>query len=203
MGRGRRGFSSGSIGAAQWPYGGDSPYPVGGYGVAGYDYAIGQAVANALQQAGIPTQAQVNPMFLQRFLPPLSGPPVVGGFGQGVAIPVQPQELAGAILAFESASMAQNVSDTLTEHAQNDFRPERFTVDSGALTFTISDIKVGTESQLLNNQPVPASVFSALALDTRFKMKTICKGQDVAVAITQTGVAAAVFRAAMIGTQLK
>lgn len=182
-----------SIGSAQWP--------IGGRGVAAGDYNIGQDIASAIAKAVQPIAHQVATNYMA-FSPPLSGPPVVGGFGQGHVVDAQPGELAGGMIGFLSDSLAQGVSATLSEHAQNTFRPERFIV--GADTdFTIDDLRVGVESQILNGRGIPASVFAGTSTDTRLKMKTVNQGQDVIINLTRTGAQEGTFRAALVGTQLK
>lgn len=198
-------------------------FPYGGYGISmgdygaqiGYGAMVGAPVAGGLanllnfSNPGVPGMGPV-PMLqqipgpaAQAYTPPFQGVPVVAGFGQGQVIQQPPMELGGGILGFESDSLDQNDEQTLAEHSQNDFRPESFSVDESSLTFTLKSLLVGTENQILNSKPIPASSFAAKAFDRRLKMKTVNRGQDISFIVTQIDAEASIFRAACFGTQLK
>jgi hypothetical protein len=84
------------------------------------------------------------------------------------------------------------------------FRPERFVVPSDiAGSFTIDDIKVGKDSQLVATGPIPARIFEEGSFGVRLSMDTAQVANDITVSATNVSLAAARFRAAMIGTAVE
>ncbi len=71
-------------------------------------------------------------------------------------------------LGFESLQIATTVDVVATSKPQNVFRPTRLLVPSTlAPFFLIKNIRIGTDSQLVGTTPMPAQVYSELAVPPR------------------------------------
>jgi len=108
-------------------------------------------------------------------------------------------------IGFDSGpvAVAINASATLTARPQVTFRPERLMVPSFiAPFFTVDNIIVGKDSQTaVGASPVPATMYSEVAVGARLNLKTANLGHDVTLLVTNVDPAAAHrFRAGMIGT---
>lgn len=108
-------------------------------------------------------------------------------------------------LGFVATSVAASGSATILSAPQNLFRTERFVIPSDiAFSFSLSDIKVGNESQLVSGAEVPAAVFTEVAIDTDVSFKTAEVGNQVSASVVNLNAGSAVtFRAALIGTALR
>lgn len=84
------------------------------------------------------------------------------------------------------------------------FRPERLIVASQvAPYFTIDNIIVGKDSQMVSADPVPATAFSEVAVGVRLSLKTAVIGNDITIQFTNTDTQDRTFRATIIGTALE
>jgi hypothetical protein len=87
---------------------------------------------------------------------------------------------------------------------QNMFRIERFVAPSEVSSdATIDDIKVGNQSQLVQSLPLPATMFSEVAIDTNVWFDTSQIGNQVSVSLTNISLATQTFRFGMIGSVAK
>lgn len=84
---------------------------------------------------------------------------------------------------------------------QNLFRPERVVIPSDiAFDLLVQDIKVGNSSQLVSGAPIPAAVFSEVAVDTHVHFKTAEIGSQISIVIQNISDQEVLFRGAMFGT---
>lgn len=112
----------------------------------------------------------------------------------------QPSRGRTLTLGFVSANIASLASETVTRRPQVPFKPERFvTASATAGSFEITDIKVGKDSMFVSANNVPAQAYSELAQGVAMEFDTAQVSQDISVAVTNISLAAAVFRASMIG----
>jgi len=108
-------------------------------------------------------------------------------------------------LGFVATSVGASLQATILSAPQNLFRTERFVIPSDiAFSFSLTDIKVGNESQLVSGAEIPAAVFTEVAIDTDVSFKTAEVGNQVSTSVINLNAGAAVtFRAALIGTALR
>lgn len=100
--------------------------------------------------------------------------------------------------------IAANAATQIVSRPQVPFRPERFVVPSDiAGSFTIDDLKIGKDSQLVATGPIPARIFEEGSFGVRLQMDTAQVANDITVSATNVSLAAARFRAAMIGTAVQ
>jgi len=107
-------------------------------------------------------------------------------------------------LGFEALSIATTVSTTATSKPQNLFRPTRLLVSSSiSAFFVISNIRIGTDSQLVGTPVMPAQVFSELAVGAAFLLGTANIGIEISIDVKNTDTATQDFRAVMMGQTFK
>lgn len=99
--------------------------------------------------------------------------------------------------------IASLASQQVVTRPQAYYRPMRLVVSLSIMSsFVIRDIKVGNVSQLVNASSLPADVFGPNSFDTELKGDTCQAGFDITVDVENIGLAAARFRAALIGAAL-
>lgn len=104
-------------------------------------------------------------------------------------------------LGFERKVITGGDTDVVTAQPQTLVRPERIVVPSNfAFDFFVEDIKVGQQSQLVSSNPIPAAIFSEVAIDTNIHFKTAEIGNTVTMQITNDTGEDVNFGAAVIGT---
>jgi len=106
-------------------------------------------------------------------------------------------------LGFESAAeVALNGTALVRATPQISFRGERLVVPSDiSLFFSIDDIIVGKNSQLVSDGPIPASTFSEVAVGVRLNLDTANIGNTITMRVRNVGSADPIFfRASIIGT---
>lgn len=87
---------------------------------------------------------------------------------------------------------------------QNIFRAERLVVPSDiAFDFGISDVKMGNQSQFVQNAEVPAAIFSEVAINTGVTFDTAEVGNQLSVTVRNKSAVNTEFTAAFIGTIAK
>lgn len=101
------------------------------------------------------------------------------------------------------AAIAAGASSTFSTRPQCLFRAERWVVQDAAGAFTIQDLKIGKNSQLLNSGSVPSAVFGAGAFGVRLKCDTAAVAMDISTSVTNTSGAAASFVSALIGPSIE
>lgn len=107
-------------------------------------------------------------------------------------------------IGFVPTSVAAGATTSIPAAPQNLFRVERLVVPSSiAADFGISDIKVGNQSQLVQNIEVPAELFSEVAIDTNVSFDSANIGNQISLDARNKTAAAVVFSAGAIGTIAK
>jgi hypothetical protein len=107
-------------------------------------------------------------------------------------------------LGFVPTDLAGGATQSIPSQPQNLYRAERLVIPSDiAFDIGITDIKVGNQSQFVQNVEVPAAVFSEVAIDTALHFDTAEVGNQLSIsARNKTGVVVN-FTAAIIGTAAK
>lgn len=106
-------------------------------------------------------------------------------------------------LGFRGSSLAAAGSETLTERPQVPFKGRRIsvptTIEGSPGDFSITDIRVGKNSQLVTTTGIPASSFAADAVAIELDLDTCQTTMDFAIAITNRSAAASRFNATVVG----
>ena len=106
-------------------------------------------------------------------------------------------------LGFDSGPIliAPGASATITANPQVLFKGARLVVPGSiASDFGINDVKVGQRSMFPAVGQVPAEAFSNLSVGVRLKLTTAQVTMQISIDVTNIGLAAARFRATIIGT---
>lgn len=107
-------------------------------------------------------------------------------------------------LGFVPTAVAAGAAASIPAGPQNLFRAERLVIPSDiAFDFGVTDIKVGNQSQLVQNVQVPAAVFSEVAIDTEVTFDTAEVGNQISIDVVNNNVLNLTFRAAMLGSIAK
>lgn len=95
-------------------------------------------------------------------------------------------------LGFDSVTVVTKAtSRKITTRAQQVFRPDRLTVAAAiAGFFTLDDLRIGSKSQFLSGDSLPAEAFSNVAVGVTMQMDTVTPGIDVMIAVTNIDAAA-------------
>lgn len=104
-------------------------------------------------------------------------------------------------LGFDSvATIAAAASLAVSSRPQVVFRPDRLVIPASiAPNFTLTDIKIGKNSQLVGSSVLPAEVFSQTAVGVRLKLDTAQISQDIVLTVTNISGGAVRFMACLIG----
>lgn len=106
-------------------------------------------------------------------------------------------------LGFPAIDLPAGGSALLETNPQFVFRPERLVVPSDiAFDVRLQDVKVGTQSQFVSTDAVPAAVFSEVAINTGISFRTAEIGNGVSFTAINTTGAVVRFSAAIIGTSV-
>ncbi len=109
-------------------------------------------------------------------------------------------------LGFKSpATTPAGGSGTATASPQVTFRPETLIVTSDiASFFTIDDIIIGKNSQSVSAEPLPAAMFTEVAVNTGLNLDTANLGTQMALRFTNVDtVDPHTFRASLVGTAVE
>lgn len=104
-------------------------------------------------------------------------------------------------LGFASdGTVAAGASVVIVSRPQVLFRGERLVIPSDiAGDFVIDDVKIGKNSQLVAEGPIPARALQEDAIDVWFQLDTAQISQDISLSVTNIAGAARQFRAALVG----
>jgi len=82
------------------------------------------------------------------------------------------------------------------------FRGERLVIPSVTVApnFSLTDVKIGNRSQLVNSTALPAQVFTETAIGIRLMLDTATVAQDIALSVQNISGSPQTFQAALIGT---
>jgi hypothetical protein len=101
-------------------------------------------------------------------------------------------------------AVAAGANEVMTERPQVPFRGERLFIPSDiAGSFEVVDIKVGKNSQLAANRPLPARMFQEDSVNTPLGLDTAQVSMDVVISVNNISGAPAVFRAGFIGAAVE
>ena len=109
------------------------------------------------------------------------------------------------VLGFDSVAMVASLAtQNVTSQPQLMFRPDRLVIPATiAPSFLITDLKVGKNSQFLNNGNVPAECFTQAAFGVRLKMDTAQISNNISIGVTNISAGALRFVAALIGPSME
>jgi len=107
-------------------------------------------------------------------------------------------------LGFTRTAVAAAASSIVPASPQNLFRPQRLVIPSDiAFSFGLQDIKVGSQSQLVQSVEIPAAMFSEVAVGTQMMFDTAQVGNQVSVDVINNSGASVNFTGALLGTVAK
>lgn len=107
-------------------------------------------------------------------------------------------------LGFTPTDIATTVTTTIAANPQSLYRPERLIVPSDITSdIGIVDVKVGTQSQFVQNTEVPSAIFSEVAIDAYVHFDSAEVGNQIYVQARNKSAATVNFTAAIIGTVAK
>lgn len=114
---------------------------------------------------------------------------------------LKPVAQRNLFLGFTQTGIAANALATITVQPQLPFRGYRLSIPGQfAPFFTIVDVKVGKDSQLVNPGAVPATSFSEVSVGDNISMDTCAVGQLITLQVQNIdGAAAHDFRATLFG----
>jgi hypothetical protein len=135
----------------------------------------------------------------------LSGYGEVSGYGEEIIGAPQrakvrrttPNRLQRLALGIGVTSVAPTSSAVVTVTPQVPFKLERFI--SQSIGLSISDIKVGTNSQFVGAGSIPIEIFGRDAIGVGLKGDTAVPGVDIALYVGNAGASAAVLSGAYLG----
>ncbi len=107
-------------------------------------------------------------------------------------------------LGFLPTSVPGGATSNIPAAPQNLYRAERLVIPSDiGFDFGITDIKVGNQSQFVQNIEVPGALFSEVAIDTAVHFDTAEVGNQISLSARNKTAAAIEFTAAFVGTVAK
>lgn len=107
-------------------------------------------------------------------------------------------------LPFPTTTVNAGTTTTIQTQPQVPFRGRRLVIPSDiAGIFLVNDLKVGKNSMFAASGPVPARLFSEVAVGVDLNLDTGQISQIISVNVTNTSGANANFNAAMIGTSVE
>jgi hypothetical protein len=114
---------------------------------------------------------------------------------------MKPRAQRNLFIGFQSLAIAANALATITQQPQLPFKGYRLSVPQQfAPFFTIVDIRVGKDSQLVSPGAVPATSFNEVSVGDNISMDTADVGQLITIQVQNIdGAAAHDFRATLFG----
>lgn len=107
-------------------------------------------------------------------------------------------------LGFLPTTVAGGATSNIPSAPQNLYRAERLVIPSDiGFDFGIVDIKVGNQSQFVQNVEVPAALFSEVAIDTAVYFDTAEVGNQISLSARNKTAAPIEFTASFVGTVAK
>ncbi len=111
-----------------------------------------------------------------------------------------PQKSREFPLGFPETDIAAGATENVVTFPQIPFRGERLLVPSDICgLFSIDDIKVGKNSQLVASGPLPARCFSEVSVGVGLHLDTAQVSQQITLVVRNISGQAATFRAMLIG----
>lgn len=108
-------------------------------------------------------------------------------------------------LGFSSnGTVAAGATVVITAQPQTMFRPLRLVIPSSiAPSFSIQDIKIGNQSQLVASGSIPAALYSELAVGARQRYDTANPGILISLTVTNNSAGPLLFSGAMVGDSIQ
>jgi hypothetical protein len=107
-------------------------------------------------------------------------------------------------LGFVPTNVLAGVTQNIPAAPQNLFRPERLVIPSDiAFDFGVPDIKIGNQSQLVQDVELPGAIFSEVSIDTGVHFDTAEVGNQISCRARNKSAVAIEFSAAVLGTIAK
>jgi len=122
---------------------------------------------------------------------------------QGAAVRSRgPRALRQYPLGFSKAAVAPSATVQVISRPQVTFRPQRIVIPASvASNFSIADVRIGKNSQLVSSDELPAELFLPDAVNVLLALDTANIGQDVELTVRNLDASNSQdFRGAMIGT---
>lgn len=105
------------------------------------------------------------------------------------------------LLGLQQLAVGAGIQATINQQPQYPFRPYRYMIPATfAVNFVIDQINIGQQPVLVAAGPVPAEVFSEVAVGGDALWDTASIGNQVSVLTTNIGVGNQDYRSAMFGT---
>lgn len=166
-----------------------------GIHMAGLDQLVGADAAAAM------VPANASPV-MSAFTPATFGVRTAG-YGDPSVVPLASRGARGFPIGFGPTSVTAGATVTFTAQPQLIFRPSRLIVPAIiAGSFSIADLKIGKNSQLVSANPIPAVAFAENAVDAGLRLDTCNVGQLIALQVTNNAAGAVVFSAALLGVSI-
>lgn len=125
------------------------------------------------------------------------------GFGDPNVVPLASRGARGFPIGFGPTAVAGGATVTFTAQPQLIFRPSRLIVPAIiAGSFSVADLKIGKNSQLVSANPIPAVAFAENAVDAGLRLDTCNVGQLIALQVTNNAVNSVTFSAALLGVSI-
>lgn len=167
-----------------------------GMHMAGLDQLVGADAA-----AMVPVGAAASPV-MSAYTPATFGLRTAG-FGDPSVVPLASRGARGFPIGFGPTSVTGGATVTFTAQPQLIFRPSRLIVPAIiAGSFSVADLKIGKNSQLVSANPIPAVAFAENAVDAGLRLDTCNVGQLIALQVTNNAVGAVTFSAALLGVSI-
>lgn len=108
-------------------------------------------------------------------------------------------------LGFSSnGTVAAGATVVITAQPQTMFRPKRLVIPSSvAPSFSIQDIKIGNQSQLVASGAIPGALYSELAVGASQRYDTANPGILISLTVTNNSAGPLLFNAAMVGDSIQ
>jgi hypothetical protein len=169
---------------------------------AGMDELSREHYAGGFAHAGAAAAPALNPQVAAAMQAAMAQRAVQSGL---VVTQTRPTKAREFPLGFDSGITPIPAGGTasITSRPQVPFRGERLIVPSDiAGSFTITDLRVGKNSQFSSSGAVPARTFQENAVGIRLQLDTAQISQDITINVQNIGGAPQTFRASLIGSAL-
>lgn len=129
------------------------------------------------------------------------GPLEVGASGGPRAVDAgAPKKMRQMPLGFPETTIAAGASDTISATTQVIFRGRRLIIPADiAASLLVTDLKVGKNSQLPSEDPLPGQVFSEDAVGVDLSLDTAQISQTISLSLENTSVGPIDFTGTMLG----
>lgn len=125
------------------------------------------------------------------------------GYGNPDVEPLPSRGARGFPIGFGPTAVLPGATVTFLAQPQLIFRPSRLIIPAIiAASFSVADLRIGKNSQLVSANPVPAVAFAENAVDAGLRLDTCNVGQLIALQVTNNAAGAVTFSAALLGVSI-